>query len=250
MGGETVAIVTGASRGIGAAVARVLGRGGASVAVHYGTHAAEAEEVCRDIRAAGGKSIAIAADMGSEEEIVALFATVDRELGTVTALVNNAGGIIAVSAVADLEGWMVNRVLAVNLAGPIFCCREAVRRMSTARGGKGGAIVNVSSMAAVLGGLPNEVPYAASKGGLDSFTVGLSREVALEGIRVNGIRPGLIDTPIHDTYHGEGFARDFARSLPMKRAGTADEVAAAALWLLSPAASYVTGAILHVSGGR
>lgn len=250
MTGERVAIVTGASRGIGAAVARALGREGQAVAVHYGTHAAEAEDVCRDIRASGGRAIAIAADMGREQDIVALFATVDRELGPVTSLVNNAGGIIAVSPVADLEAWMVNRVLAVNLAGPIFCCREAVRRMSTARGGKGGAIVNVSSMAAVLGGLPNEVPYAASKGGLDSFTVGLSREVALEGIRVNGIRPGLIDTPIHDTYHGEGFARDFARNLPMKRAGTADEVAAAALWLLSPAASYVTGAILHVSGGR
>lgn len=250
MTGERVAIVTGASRGIGAAVARALGREGAAVAVHYGTHAEEAEGVCRDIRAAGGRAIAIAADMGREDEIVALFATVDRELGAVTALVNNAGGIVAVSPVADLEGWMVTRVLAVNLAGPIFCCREAVRRMSTARGGGGGAIVNVSSMAAVLGGLPNEVPYAASKGGLDSFTVGLSREVAMEGIRVNGIRPGLIDTPIHDTYHGEGFARDFARGLPMQRAGTADEVAAAALWLLSPAASYVTGATLHVSGGR
>jgi NAD(P)-dependent dehydrogenase (short-subunit alcohol dehydrogenase family) len=250
MGSETVAVVTGASRGIGAAVARALGQGGASVAVHYGTHAAEAEDVCRDIHAAGGKAVAIAADMGREEDIVRLFATVDRELGTVTSLVNNAGGIIAVSPVADLEGWMVDRVLAVNLAGPIFCCREAVRRMSTARGGKGGAILNISSMAAVLGGLPHEVPYAASKGGLDSFTVGLSREVAMEGIRVNGIRPGLIDTPIHDQYHGPGFATSFAATLPMKRAGTSEEVAAAALWLLSPAASYVTGAILHVSGGR
>jgi NAD(P)-dependent dehydrogenase (short-subunit alcohol dehydrogenase family) len=245
-----VAIVTGASRGIGAAVARALGRQGAAVAVHYGTHAEEAEAVAAEVRALGGTAIAIGADMASEGEIVAMFAKADAVLGPVTWLVNNAGGIVAVEPIAEVRRETVERVLAVNLAGPIYCCREAVRRMSTARGGKGGAIVNVSSMAAVLGGLPNEVPYAASKGGLDSLTIGLAREVAAEGIRVNGIRPGVIDTPIHAMHHGATFATDFAPNLPMKRAGTPEEIAAAAVWLLSPAASYVTGSILNVSGGR
>jgi NAD(P)-dependent dehydrogenase (short-subunit alcohol dehydrogenase family) len=247
---STVAVVTGASRGIGAAIARALGREGARVAVHYGTHREEAEAVCAEIRAAGGEAIAIGADMGREAEIVALFEKVDAELGPVTALVNNAGGIVAVKPIAETDAATVERVLAVNLAGPIYCCREAVRRMSTARGGTGGAIVNISSMAAVLGGLPHEVPYAASKGGVDSLTIGLAREVATEGIRVNAIRPGVIDTPIHALHHGASFPVDFAPNLPMKRAGTPEEIAAAALWLLSPAASYVTGAILNVSGGR
>lgn len=245
-----VAVVTGASRGIGAATARALARQGHSVAVHYGSHPTEAEAVCEEIKAAGGKAIAIGADMGREEEIEALFRHVDEVLGVVTALVNNAGGIIAVKPVAELDGETVARVLAVNLAGPIFCCREAVRRMSTARGGRGGAIVNVSSMASVLGGLPHEVHYAASKGGVDSLTIGLAREVATQGIRVNAIRPGVIDTPIHAMHHGAAFASEFAPNLPMKRAGRAEEVAEAAVWLLSPAASYVTGSILNVSGGR
>ena len=245
-----VAIVTGASRGIGAAVARALGKAGASVAVHYGTHGGEAEAVAAEIRAGGAKAITIGADMASEAEIVAMFARVDRELGTITSLVNNAGGIVAVEPIAEVRRETVERVLAINLAGPIYCCREAVRRMSTARGGKGGAIVNISSMAAVLGGLPHEVPYAASKGGLDSLTIGLAREVATEGIRVNAIRPGVIDTPIHAMHHGASFATDFAPNLPMKRAGTPEEIAEAAVWLLSPAASYVTGSILNVSGGR
>lgn len=245
-----VAIVTGASRGIGAAVARAIGRTGASVAVHYGTHGEEAEAVAAEIRAGGASAITIGADMASEAEITAMFATVDRELGTITSLVNNAGGIVAVEPIAEVRRETVERVLAINLAGPIYCCREAVRRMSTARGGRGGAIVNISSMAALLGGLPHEVPYAASKGGLDSLTIGLAREVATEGIRVNAIRPGVIDTPIHAMHHGERFATDFAPNLPMKRAGTPEEIAEAALWLLSPAASYVTGSILNVSGGR
>ena len=250
MSPDTVALVTGASRGIGAAIARALARSGARVAVHYGTHEDEAEGVCLDVRSLGGTAIAVRADMASEAEISAMFRTVDDAFGPVTALVNNAGGIVAVKPIADVDAATVERVLAVNLAGPIYCCREAVRRMSTARGGKGGAIVNISSMAALLGGLPHEVPYAASKGGLDSLTIGLAREVATQGIRVNAIRPGVIDTPIHAMHHGASFASDFAPNLPMKRAGTPEEIAEAAVWLLSPAASYVTGSILNVSGGR
>lgn len=245
-----ISLVTGASRGIGAAIARALGRQGGLVAVHYGKHRDEAESVCDDIFKAGGKAIAVAADMGSESEIVAMFQKVDEEFGTLDSLVNNAGGIIAVKSIADIDVATVERVLAVNLAGPIYCCREAVKRMSAARGGRGGSIVNISSMAAVLGGLPHEVHYAASKGGIDSLTIGLAREVATEGVRVNAIRPGVIDTPIHDSFHGASFARDFSINLPMKRAGTAEEVAEAAVWLLSQSASYITGAILNVSGGR
>jgi NAD(P)-dependent dehydrogenase (short-subunit alcohol dehydrogenase family) len=245
-----VALVTGANRGIGAAIALALARAGNAVAVHYGTHRAEAEAIMQQIVAAGGSAIVIGADIGSEREIVAMFETVDRELGTITALANNAGSIIAVKPIGEIDRATVERILAVNLAGPIYCCREAVRRMSTARGGKGGAIVNISSMAAVLGGLPHESHYAATKGGIDSLTIGLSREVAAQGIRVNAIRPGVIETPIHANFHGATFAQDYAPNLPMKRPGTPEEVAEAAVWLLSSAASYVTGAILNVSGGR
>ena len=244
-----ILLVTGASRGIGAATALAGARAGYAVAVHYGTHRDEAEAVCDQIRAGGGKARAFGADMGSEAEIISLFAAVDAGLGTVSALVNNAGAIFGVRAIADSEAALIERTLAVNLAGPIYCCREAVRRMSTERGGAGGAIVNISSMAAVLGGLPNEVHYAASKGGVDALTIGLAREVAMQGIRVNAIRPGVIDTLIHQ-WHGAGFAQSFAGNLPMQRAGTADEIARAAIWLLSDDASYVTGSILNVSGGR
>jgi NAD(P)-dependent dehydrogenase (short-subunit alcohol dehydrogenase family) len=242
-----ISLVTGASRGIGAAIARALGRQGGAVVVHYSTHPDGAEAVCDDIRKAGGKAVAMATDMGSEQDISILFKKIDEKYGSIDTLVNNAGGIIAVKPIAEIDAATVERVLAVNLAGPIYCCREAVRRMSTARGG---TILNISSMAAVLGGLPNEVHYAASKGGIDSLTIGLAREVATEGIRVNAIRPGVIDTPIHDDFHGASFAREFSHNLPMKRAGTAEEIAEAAIWLLSPAASYVTGSILNVSGGR
>lgn len=244
-----VLLVTGASRGIGAATAVAGARAGYSVAVHYDTHGEEADAVCAKIRSAGGRAIAISGDMASEPNIVRMFEDVDSQLGTISALVNNAGSVIAVRAIEDIDSSILDRILAVNLAGPIYCCREAVRRMSSARGGNGGAIVNISSMAALLGGLPNEVPYAATKGGVDSLTIGLAREVATQGIRVNAIRPGVIDTPIH-AFHGAGFVERFSPNLPMQRAGTADEVAEAAIWLLSAAASYVTGSILNVSGGR
>lgn len=244
-----VMLVTGASRGIGAAVAVAGARAGYAVAVHYGTHGEEANAICDQIARGGGVAVAFQGDMGVEADIVQLFKSVDDSLGSITALVNNAGGIIAVKPIADIDAATVNRILAVNLAGPIYCCREAVKRMSTASGGAGGAIVNISSMAALLGGLPNEVHYAATKGGVDSLTVGLAREVATQGIRVNAIRPGVIDTPIH-ALHGENFVDRMSSNLPMLRAGTAKEVAEAAIWLLSPAASYVTGSILNVSGGR
>lgn len=242
-------LVTGASRGIGAAIAVAAGKAGHDIGVHYGTHRDEAEAVATKIRSMGPRVVLISADMGREADITRMFEAMDRELGFIDGLVNNAGGIVGIKAIGDVDAATVERVLAVNLAGPIFCCREAVRRMSTARGGKGGSIVNISSMAAVLGGLPNEVPYAASKGGVDSLTIGLAREVAAEGIRVNAIRPGVIETPIHEM-HGEGFASSFSPNLPMNRPGRPEEIAEAALWLLSDAASYVTGAILNVSGGR
>jgi NAD(P)-dependent dehydrogenase (short-subunit alcohol dehydrogenase family) len=246
---KKVLVVTGASRGIGAATALAGARAGYAVAVHYGRHADEAGSVVEAIRAQGGMAISIAADMGHEADVIRLFKTVDDRLGAVGALVNNAGGIVAVTSIADVTAATVDRILAVNLAGPIYCCREAVKRMSSERGGKGGAIVNISSMAAVLGGLPNEVHYAATKGGIDSLTIGLAREVAKQGIRVNAIRPGVIDTPIHAS-HGEDFVRHFSPNLPMGRAGQPEEIAQAAIWLLSEAASYVTGSILNVSGGR
>jgi len=247
---DGVLVVTGAGRGIGASIARLGAARGLAVCVNYARNREAAQAVVAGIVATGGRAIAVQADVADRDEARRLFETVDRELGMVTALVNNAGILEQQMRVDQMDAARLHRVLAANVVGSFLCCREAVRRMSTPHGGKGGAILNISSMAAVLGGLPHEVPYAASKGGLDSFTVGLSREVAMEGIRVNGIRPGLIDTPIHDQYHGPGFATSFAANLPMKRAGTSEEVAAAALWLLSPPASYVTGAILHVSGGR
>ncbi|MCX8503267.1 MAG: SDR family oxidoreductase [Beijerinckiaceae bacterium] len=245
-----VMLVTGANRGIGRAIAEAGTKIGYTVAVHYAQHRDEAESLVQSLRSMGGKAISIQADMAVESDILRLFKEIDEQLGTITALVNNAGSIVEVKPIAEISAATVERTLRVNLAGPILCCREALKRMSTARGGKGGAIVNISSMAAVLGGLPNEVHYAASKGGVDSLTIGLAREVATEGVRINAVRPGVIDTPIHDWHGGNAFLEKFAPQLPMKRAGTPQEIAEAVIWLLSPAASYVTGSILNVSGGR
>lgn len=246
---KAVLLVTGGSGGIGAAIALAGARAGYAVAVHYSTRPDAAEAVCTRIRAEGGAAVALRCDMGSEPDITSLFAALDGTLGPVTALVNNAGGVFGSVPVADLDAERLNRTLAVNLAGPFLCCREAVRRMTTDRGGNGGAIVNISSMAAVLGGLPHEVHYAASKGGMDSLTIGLAREVANKGIRVNGIRPGVIATPMLSRLE-HGATDSLAATVPMRRAGRPEEVAAAAIWLLSDAASYVTGSILNVSGGR
>lgn len=246
-----VIVVTGGSRGIGAAVARLAGDRGYAVAVNYVRDETAALRVVREIERADGHAVAIQGDVAREEETVKLFDDAARALGPVTALVNNAGVPGSrPGRLEDLSGDDLLRVLTVNVAGTILCAREAVRRMSHRRGGPGGVIVNVSSAAARLGS-PNEwVHYAASKGAVETFTVGLAREVADEGIRVNAVRPGLIATDLHAAAGDPDRAARLAPTVPMKRAGTAEEVAEAVLWLLSPAAAYTTGAILDITGGR
>jgi NAD(P)-dependent dehydrogenase (short-subunit alcohol dehydrogenase family) len=247
----SVMIVTGASRGIGAATARLAARAGYDVCVNYVRDAAAAESVGEEVRKAGRKALIAQADVAKEADIVRMFEATDRELGRVDVLVNNAaipGG--ERRRVEALSAAKVNALLAANVTGSIVCAREAIRRMSTRHGGHGGVIVNVSSLAARLGAANLWVDYAASKGAIDSFTIGLSQEVAEDGIRVNAVRPGLIDTDIHLL---SGIPDRLARSaklIPMKRAGTAQECAEAIVWLASPAASYVSGAILDVGGGR
>jgi NAD(P)-dependent dehydrogenase (short-subunit alcohol dehydrogenase family) len=243
-------IVTGGSRGIGAAVARLGAKHGYAVAVNYSTGEKEANSVTADIVKNGGHAMAIHADVSDERQIIAMFATTDRELGPITALVNNAGITGGFARVEDVTADAVNKTFAVNVTGSILCAREAVRRMSTRRGGKGGAIVNISSRAVHTGAAGEWVHYAASKGAIDSFTIGLAREVATEGIRVNAAAPGLTDTDIHTTNGEPGRLQRLMPTIPMNRAGQPEEIAEAVLWLLSPAASYVTGAILAVGGGR
>lgn len=248
--GNGVLIVTGASRGIGAAIATLAGAHGFAVAVNFASGKAEAEAIAKQIVSQGGRSREIQADVAREEDVVRLFATAERELGQIKALVNNAaitGGFSRVDAVT--ESTLAN-VMAVNVAGAILCAREAVRRMSTRHGGTGGAIVNISSRAAHTGSAGEWVHYAASKGAIDSFTIGLAREVATEGIRVNAVAPGLIKTGLHAANGAPDRLEKLAETIPMQRPGRPMEVAEAVLWLLSPAASYTTGAILEVGGGR
>jgi NAD(P)-dependent dehydrogenase (short-subunit alcohol dehydrogenase family) len=243
-------VVTGASRGIGAAVARLAGAEGHPIGVNFVTDEASAQAVVRQIISAGGRAIAVRADVGSEKDILRLFDVVEKKFGRIEGLVNNAGVTGGFSRVEALTAKAIEQVLAVNVAGAMLCAREAVRRMSTRSGGKGGAIVNISSLAARIGGAGEWVHYAASKGAIDSFTVGLAREVATEGIRVNAVAPGLIETGLHAANGAPDRLARLATTIPMQRVGTAEEVAAGVLWLLSPAASYATGAILDIGGGR
>jgi NAD(P)-dependent dehydrogenase (short-subunit alcohol dehydrogenase family) len=244
-----VVLVTGGSRGIGAAVALLAAQRGFDVAVNYREDERAASSVADAVRAVGMRATTIQADVSKEPDIVKMFQKVDA-FGTLGALVNNAGVTGGFSRVADLTAAAVGKTLAVNTYGAILCAREAVRRLSTVWGGNGGAIVNVSSTAARLGASGEWVHYAASKGAIDTFTIGLAREVGGEGVRVNAVAPGIIDTEIHATAGDPHRAKRLAASIPLGRAGTANEVAEAIVWLLSPAASYITGTIVEVGGGR
>lgn len=247
---EKVILVTGGSRGIGAATARLAAQRGYAVCVNYRHNEAAAQDLVKSLSQAGGRAIALPANVAVEAEVVRLFEQIDAALGPVTALVNNAGILEQQRRVEAMEVARWQRVLATNVIGPFVCAREAIRRMSTKHGGQGGAIVNVSSRASVLGGANEYVDYAASKGALDSFTIGLAQEVATEGIRVNAVRPGVIYTDIHASGGEPQRVERVKAGVPMKRGGQPEEVAEAILWLLSEAASFVTGTFLDVSGGR
>ena len=243
-------LITGAGRGIGAACALLCAQEGWDVAVNYNRHREAAEAMVQGVRALGRRAIAVRADVANDDEVRGMFETVDRELGHLRGLVNNAGVVDAAARVDEMSIERVRRMFEVNVFESFSCAREAIRRMSTRHGGQGGAIVNLSSMAAKLGSPGVYVDYAASKGAIDTFTLGLAREVAAEGIRVNGVRPGLVETDIHAS---GGMAERLGAAVsqvPMQRIGSADEIAQAVVWLLSDAASYTTGALLDVGGGR
>jgi NAD(P)-dependent dehydrogenase (short-subunit alcohol dehydrogenase family) len=243
-------LVTGASRGIGAATALRCVQQGWAVAVNYTRDAKAADAVVEQIRAAGGKALAIQADVADEAQILAMFAAVDRGLPPLFGLVNNAGVVDVKTRVDEMSVARLNRMWAINITGSFVCAREAVKRMSTRHGGAGGSIVNLSSAASRLGAPGQYVDYAASKGAIDVLTLGLAKEVATEGIRVNAVRPGLIETDIHASGGEPERARQMAPLVPMQRTGSADEVAQAIVWLLSDASSYTTASILDVTGGR
>jgi NAD(P)-dependent dehydrogenase (short-subunit alcohol dehydrogenase family) len=245
-----VLVVTGGSRGIGAAIARLAAKEGYAVCLSYLNNRDAAEEVVASIAAKDGVALAVQADVAVEQDVVRLFGQVDASLGRVTALVNNAGILEKQSRVEDMDAARISRIFATNVIGSFICAREAIRRMSAKHGGSGGAIVNMSSRASRLGS-PNEyVDYASSKGAIDTFTVGLAKELAAEGIRVNAVSPGIIYTDIHASGGDPDRVERMKEVVPMKRGGTPQEVAKAVLWLLSDAASYTTGASIDVAGGR
>ena len=245
-----VVLITGGSRGIGAATALAAARAGYAVALSFQTDGQAAQSVVRAIEVLGGQALAIQADVAQEDSVLAMFAAVDAAWGRLDALVNNAGVVDVASRVDAMSVARLRRMFDTNVLGSFVCAREAVLRMSTRHGGRGGSIVNVSSAAARLGSPGQYVDYAASKGAIDTFTVGLSKEVAAEGIRVNAVRPGIIDTEIHASGGEPDRAQLLGAQVPMQRPGSADEVAQAIVWLLGPHASYTTGTLLDVSGGR
>lgn len=247
---KRVIVITGGSRGIGAATARLAAAQGYSVCISYVRDRGAANDVVDAIKSGGGEAIAVQADVSQEADVVRLFEKVDHSLGRVKALVNNAGILERQMRVEEMDMARLSRVFATNVFGSFLCAREAIKRMSNRHGGSGGAIVNVSSVAARLGAPDEYVDYAASKGAIDTMTIGLAKEVAAEGIRVNAVRPGVIYTEIHASGGEPGRVDRLAASIPMKRGGEADEVAHAIFWLLSDEASYTTGAIIDVTGGR
>lgn len=247
---QKVLLITGASRGIGAATARLAAARGWAVAVNYHRQRDAAQAVVDAIRADGGRAVALAGDVASEADVLRLFADTEAALGPLSALVNNAGVLAPQMPLANMDVARWQRMLATNVLGPLLCCREAVRRLSTRLGGQGGVIVNVSSAAARLGSPGEYVDYAASKGALDTLTLGLAKEVAAEGIRVNGVRPGFIYTDMHADGGEPGRVDRVKAGIPMQRGGQPEEVAAAILWLLSDEASFTTGHLLDVAGGR
>jgi len=245
-----IALITGASRGIGAATAGLLAARGWDIAVNYARDAAAAERVAADVRAHGRRALVVRADVADEAAVLAMFEAVDRGLGRLTALINNAGIVDMKARLDEMSTARFQRMLDVNVLGTLLCSREAVKRMSTRHGGAGGSIINLSSIAASLGAPAMYVDYAASKGAIDSLTLGLGRELATEGVRVNAVRPGIIDTEIHADSGDADRPHKSASMIPMQRPGTALEIAQAIAWLVSDEASYVTATVLGVSGGR
>lgn len=246
----SIVLITGGSRGIGAATALLAAQRGFAVAINYARQAQAADQLVQRIQAGGGRAMAVQADVGDEAQVLKMFAEVDARFGRLTALVNNAGIVDMKARLDEMSVERLTRMMRINVVGAFVCAREAVRRMSTRHGGSGGVIVNLSSAAARLGSPDQYIDYAASKGAIDTLTVGLAKEVAEEGIRVNGVRPGLIDTEIHASGGDPDRAFQLAHTVPMKRTGTAQEIATAIVWLMSGEASYVTGTTIDVTGGR